>query len=112
MSGMSPFVPCPACGCHVFTGAPECPHCDAALPRSGRAARTVAAVVMGLSTTIAACDPGDVYGCPADDPCGVGGAGSTTATQSSSKSSTGSTTASGTSGSTTASGSGSSGSGN
>ena len=50
---MSPFVLCAACGCHVFKGTPYCPQCSVAIPRSGPIGRTVAAIAMGLSTTVA-----------------------------------------------------------
>ena len=43
-----PLIPCPRCGCHLVRDtAPSCPHCGTRLGRP--AARTAAAVLLGLS---------------------------------------------------------------
>lgn len=69
------LLACPTCACHVKATEARCPHCDAPIRRAdGSVQRTAAAILLGLSTSVAACGDRDipVYGTPA-----TGGAGGT-----------------------------------
>ena len=77
------LVVCPSCSCHVERSETSCPHCGGMIARDagGSVQRTAAALLLGLTTSIAACEgpiAEPVYGVPSTgggDPGGAGAGG-------------------------------------
>jgi hypothetical protein len=66
------LLACPSCACHIKATEAHCPHCGAAVRQAdGSVQRTAAALLLGLTTGVAACSA-PVYGGPA-----TGGGGGT-----------------------------------
>lgn len=53
---MPRLAPCPSCGCHIFMGSTECPHCLARFDSAGSTAGLgPMALILGLSLALPGC---------------------------------------------------------